>query len=145
MKTLSDTFYSRMFFLAGIWNIMIGMTGACAMDFSVALFFGPGAVTDQFIAVMSFRLFMVAIAIFGIGYCLVSRNLAANRGIVWLGLVCKMILFALFYYYFFTGRATVMAALTVTGDGVWSILFGLFLYRTGEGSSRRDAETQSGK
>jgi hypothetical protein len=133
MKTLGDVFYSRMFLFAGLWNLAIGMTGACAMDFSVALFFGPGAVTGDFIAAMSFRLFMVAIVTFGVGYCLVSRDLASNRGIVWLGLACKVILFVLFYYYFFTGRATILAALTVTGDGAWSVLFGIFLYQTGNG------------
>jgi hypothetical protein len=132
MKTLSDVFYFRMFFCAGLWNLAIGMTGACAMDFSIALFFGSGAVTGDFIAVMSFRLFMIAIVIFGIGYLMVSRNLAANRGIVWLGLVCKVILFLLFYYYFFTGRATALAALALAGDGAWSALFGLFLYQTRE-------------
>jgi hypothetical protein len=128
--TISDNNFSRMFVLAGLWNIGIGLTGACATDFSVALFFGPGAVTDAFLAALSFKLFMVAITVFGVGYYMVSRDLTMNRGIIWLGLACKMILFFLFNYLFFTGRATILAVLTVTGDFIWSLLFILFLYQT---------------
>ncbi len=130
MIAIKDTFYSRMFALAGLWNVCIGLTGLVFADFSVALFFGRTAVTGDFLGGLSFRLFMVAIITFGIGYCLVSRDLGLNRGIVSLGLACKMILFVMFTYYYFTGRATIMAALTVAGDLAWSVLFMVFLFRT---------------
>ncbi|HOO73194.1 MAG TPA: hypothetical protein PK926_15660 [Spirochaetota bacterium] len=137
MIPIKDSFYSSLFALAGLWNVAIGMTGLLFTDFSIALFYGPAAVTGDFVALLSFRLFMVAIIAFGIGYYLVSRDTGLNRGIVCLGLACKMILFAVYLCCYFTGRATVMAALAVTGDFLWSLLFGLFLYRTRK-SVRRD-------
>ena len=121
-----------MFALAGLWNLGIGLTGLFFTDFSVALFYGPAAVTDDFLGLVSFRLFMVAIVIFGIGYLLVSRELMLNRAVVWLGFLCKVILFLLFLYFFLNGKATLMAMLALTGDFAWSLLFGLFLYQTRE-------------
>lgn len=130
MKTESAVFFTKMFFLAGLWNLCIGLTGLFFTDFSVALFFGEGAVTSAFLAVVMFRLFMVAIMIFGLGYYLVSRELMLNRGIIWLGLISKIILFVIFIYFFFTGKATLIAALALSGDFLWSLLFLQFIYQT---------------
>ncbi len=131
MKMQSDSFFSKMFFLAGLWNLGIGLIGLFFTDFSVALFFGQNAVTANFLALVMFRLFMVAIIIFGIGYYIVSRALMLNRGIIWLGLVSKIILFVIFIFFFFTGKATLIAALALTGDFLWSLLFLLFIRQTG--------------
>ena len=121
MIAIKDTFYSRMFALAGLWNVCIGLTGLVFADFSVALFFGRTAVTGDFLGGLSFRLFMVAIITFGIGYCLVSRDLGLNRGIVSLGLACKMILFVMFTYYYFTAGLRYGCA-DGGGDLAWSVL-----------------------
>lgn len=130
MRTLSDNFYSKMFTLGALWNIGISLSGLLFYELTITLFFGPNAVVYNLISVMFYRLFMIAIIVFGIGYYIVSRDLSQNRAIVWLGLACKMILFIVFAFIFFTGKATVLAFLTLSGDFVWSLLFFLFLWQT---------------
>jgi hypothetical protein len=132
MKTLSDDIYKKLFALGALWNISIGLTGVLFYDFSATLFFGADAVAHNLMSVLFFKLLMTAIIAFGIGYYIVSRDLFLNRGIVWLGLVCKMILFAVFTWLFFDGQAQVMAFLAVLGDFAWSLLFILFLIQTKE-------------
>ncbi len=131
MKSISDTFFIRMFTLAGLWNAGIGLTGIFFTGFSIDLFFRSDPAAMEFVGVLMFRLFMVAVMIFGVGYYIVSRELMLNRGIIWLGLTSKITLFVLFMFFFITGRATLIAALAVTGDFLWSILFLLFIYQTG--------------
>ena len=130
MKTLSSNFFLKTFFFASLWNFSIGFIGILFTDFSIGLFFGPDAVTADFIAKLFFRLFMIAVIIFGAGYYIVSREITFNRGIVWLGLLSKLILFVVFLIYFITGSATLMALIAVTGDFLWAMIFILFLYQT---------------
>lgn len=130
MKLLNDNFYARVFLGAFIWNVCIGFTGVIFTDFSIALFFGDNAITGDFVANIFFRLFMVAVIIFGAGYYLVSRELMLNRGIIILGLASKIILFVIFMFFYISGKATIIAALAVTGDFLWSLLFIIFLKET---------------
>lgn len=130
MKTLSDTFFTRMFVLAGMWNAGIGLTGLFFTGFSISLFFGQREVFLDSAGLLMFRLFMVAVIIFGAGYYIVSRGLTLNRGIVCLGLASKIILFITFILLFIKGETTLLAALAVTGDFLWSLLFILFLNQT---------------
>jgi len=130
MKTMSSKFFLKTFLFASLWNVSIGLTGIFFTDFSIGLFFGPDAVTAGFLAELFFRLFMIAVIIFGAGYYIVSRDITLNRGIVWMGLVSKLILFVVFLIYYITGSATIMALLAVTGDFLWSLIFILFLYQT---------------
>lgn len=132
MTTFTDDFYARLLVLAALWNIAIGLSGAVLYELTITLFFGPGAVSYNLISVVFYRLFMVAVIAFGIGYFIVSRDLSRNRAVLWLGLACKMILFAVFSFLFFTGRATVLAFITLIGDLCWSLLMLLFLWQTRE-------------
>lgn len=126
----NNNFFKKMFFYAGLWNAGIGITGLTSPDFCTALFFGPDIITSEFTGRLMFRLFMTAVIIFGAGYYIVSRDLMLNRGIIWLGLTSKIILFTIFIYYYIIQKATLIAALAVTGDFLWSLLFILFLYQT---------------
>jgi hypothetical protein len=130
MKKMSNAFYTRLFSLGALWNICIGLTGVLFYEFSITLFFGSDAVAYNLISVMFYKLFMVAVIVFGVGYFFVSRDLTLNRGIVWLGLVSKIILFIVFTYHFIDGRATLLAFLTLFGDFIWSLFFILFLWQT---------------
>jgi len=132
MKVRSNGFFSKIFLLAALWNFSIGFIGIFFTDFSLSLFFGQSIAGTGFIAVLMFRLFMAAVIIFGLGYFIVSRDVMFNRGIIWLGLLSKLILFAVFIYLYFMGRTAFPAALAVTGDFLWSILFLLFLRQTVE-------------
>ena len=130
---MSNAFYTKLFSLGALWNVCIGLTGVVFYEFSVTLFFGSDAVAYNLISVMFYKLLMIAIIVFGVGYFIVSRDLALNRGIVWLGLVCKLILFFIFTYLFIGGRATLLAFLTLCGDFIWSLFFMLFLWQTKDG------------
>lgn len=130
MKTINDSLFKTIFILAGFWNFSIGITGILFTDFSIGLFFGPDAVTTDFLAILFFRLFMAAVMIFGAGYFIVSRELMLNRGIIWLGLGSKLLLFFIFLIFFILGNATLIAFLAVTGDFLWSLIFILFLHQT---------------
>jgi hypothetical protein len=127
---MNNAFYSRLFSLGAVWNICIGLTGVLFYEFSITLFFGSDAVAYNLISVMFYKLLMGVIIIFGVGYFIVSRDLTLNRGIVWLGLVSKMILFFIFTYLFFEGKATILAFFTLIGDFIWSMFFIMFLWQT---------------
>jgi predicted membrane-bound dolichyl-phosphate-mannose-protein mannosyltransferase len=76
---------------------------------------------------------MIAVIIFGAGYWAVSRDLLANRTVVWMGLIAKLLIFFTFVYYYILGQATWFSVFGCSGDFAFSILFILFLYQTKEG------------
>lgn len=133
MKKISNDHWRKMFFLGSLWNIGNGLLGLCFYDFTIRLFFGPEAVTDNFLALLFFRFFMIAVILFGVGYYVISRNLLANRAIIWMGLIAKLIIFFTFVYYYALGQATWFSVFGCSGDFVFSILFILFLYQTKNG------------
>ncbi len=134
MNRLSDLFYSRMYTLGALWNLGIGFIGIVFYDFSITLFFGPGTVADNLVSALFFRLFCTAVAVFGVGYYMVSRDLTSNRGIVWLGMASKILLFVIFTALFIAGEVTFLAFLALCGDMAWALLFILFLWQTREGA-----------
>ena len=135
MKKISADFWKKMFFVGALWNISIGLIGLCFYDFTIRLFFGPEAVANNFLALFFFRFFMIAVIIFGVGYYIVSRDLFANRAVVWLGLMAKLIIFFTFLYYYALGQAGWFSVFGSSGDFVFSILFVLFLYQTSGGQN----------
>lgn len=71
---------------------------------------------------------LMAIALFGLGYWMVARNPDANRGIVLLGLIGKLIVVAiLFGHYFLIGDVNFNLAGLSIGDIIYSGFFILFL------------------
>lgn len=133
MKKVSNDFWQKMFFIGSLWNIGIGLTGLCFYDLTITMFFGAQAVTDNLLAFIFFRFFMIAVILFGVGYYVVSRDLRANRAVVWLGLIAKLIIFFTFVYYYALGQATWFSVFGCSGDFVFSFLFILFLYQTKDG------------
>ena len=130
LNKLSDNFYSKMFTLAALWNICISFTGLVFRDFGLTLTFGSFSVevvTGHLLNLVFYNIFLIAIGIFGAGYYIVSRDLSLNRGIVWLGLVSKIIIFCLIMYCFVTDNAAIMGLLQIMGDLCWSVLFAFFL------------------
>lgn len=132
VRKISNEFWKKMFFLSSVWNIGIGLTGLCFYDFTIRLLFGPGAVTDNLLALIFYRFFMIAVILFGVGYYVVSRDLLANRAIIWLGLIAKLIIFFTLVYYYALGQATRFSVFGCSGDFVFSLLFILFLYQSKE-------------
>lgn len=133
MKKISNDLWQKMFFLGSLWNIGIGLIGLCLYNIAITMFFGAAAVTDNLLALIFFRFFMIAVILFGIGYYIVSRDLSGNRAVVWLGLIAKLIIFFTLVYYYTLGQATWFSVFAVSGDFVFSIFFILFLYQTKDG------------
>jgi hypothetical protein len=122
-----------MFFVGALWNISIGLFGLFLYDFSIKMLFGAQAVTGNLLTLIFFRFFMIAVIIFGAGYYIISRDLSANRAVVWMGLAAKLIIFFTFVYYYILGQATWFSVFGCSGDFAFSILFILFLYQTKDG------------
>ena len=133
MKKINTDLWQKMFFIGSLWNISIGLFGLFFYDFAIKMLFGAQAVTDNLLALIFFRFFMIAVIIFGAGYWAVSRDLLANRAVVWMGLIAKLLIFFTFVYYYILGPATWFSVFGCSGDFAFSILFILFLYQTKEG------------
>ncbi|MDD5711427.1 MAG: hypothetical protein PHY31_01565 [Smithellaceae bacterium] len=146
MNKIRVDLWQKMFFLGSLWNLCIGITSILFTNFILAMLFkapmmdnimafinGTLPAVDNLQTLIFFRFFMAAVIIFGIGYYWVSRDLLANRAVVWLGLVSKLIIFFTFVYYFALGQAAWFSVLVCSGDFIFSILFILFLYQTKDG------------
>jgi hypothetical protein len=133
MKKINTDLWQKMFFIGSLWNISIGLIGLCFYNLAITMFFGAKAATDNLLALIFFRFFMIAVILFGIGYYVVSRDLLANRAVVWLGLIAKLIIFFTFVYYYALGQASWFSVFGCSGDFAFSILFILFLFQTKDG------------
>jgi hypothetical protein len=124
---LDQNQYSDIFKLGAAWNLAVGLGNLAFFKTSMRLFFGKSAMTDSVVATLPLRFFYIAIAIFGWGYYMVSKDLKKNRGIVWMGIVCKVIIFGFFAWYFRLGKLKLLPMLAGCVDLVFTVLFGMFL------------------
>lgn len=127
---MSDRFFSRMFFLAALWNLAVALAGLVSYETQFKLTFGAEAYTSDFHQALLFRSFMLSVLLFGVGYYLVSRDTSQNRAIVWLGAAGKILVFAFFTEAFIHDKATIVAVGVSFGDLLWALLFFWFLYQT---------------
>ena len=130
MKKISTDFWQKMFFVGSLWNISIGLTSLLLTDFIIMMMFGKAPMTENLSAFINgtvpvvdnlqtlifFRFFMIAVILFGIGYYWVSRDLLANRAVIWLGLVAKLMIFFTFAYYYALGQSSCFSVLICSGD-----------------------------
>lgn len=147
MANVKTGFWQKMFFVGSLWNISIGVTGILLTDFIIMMLFGKAPMTENLAAVFNgtvpamdnlqtlifFRFFMIAVILFGIGYYWVSRDLLANRAVIWLGLVAKLMIFFTFTYYYALGQSSLFSVLICSGDFIFSIFFAAFLWKTKDG------------
>lgn len=127
---MNDTLYRKIFLLGGLWNIGMGVFGLVFYDFATRLLLGVQALNGNFYQVLFFKIFMLAVIIFGIGYCSIAKDLTRNRVVIWLGMAAKLLLFGIFTWCFIIGQATFLAFLTLSGDFLWAIVFFRFLQLT---------------
>ncbi len=125
MGILSEKSRSDIFRLGAAWNLAVGLGNLTFFKTSMRLFFGKASVTDNVAATLPLRFFYIAIAIFGWGYYMVSRDLTKNRGIIFMGMASKVIIFGFFAYYFRLKKLKPVAMLAACIDLVFTLLFGL--------------------
>lgn len=147
MGNVKTGFWRKMFFVGSLWNIGIGVTSLLFTDFIIMMMFGKAPMTENLSAFINgtvpvmdnlqtlifFRFFMIAAILFGTGYYWVSRDLLANRAVIWLGLVAKLMIFFTFAYYYALGQSSSFSILICSGDFIFSIFFAAFLWKTKDG------------
>ena len=141
MHIFNDRFFRIMFQTGSFYNLLVGLTGILFYNFTIKMMFGPEALDDSFVAAIFFRMFMLAVVIFGIGYFIVSMDLKNNHGIVWLGAISKVIVCAKMGYFYISGLATNFVLIGIFPDVVFTVLFLIFL---GNGSKRDGCMARSG-
>ncbi len=136
MKRISDKVYTRMFFIAALWNFSFSIPGMLFPKYSLTLIFGPemdqSLILGNYYAYTFFFAWWATVFLFGLGYYFVSRNITKNRGIIWMGIYGKLAVFFSFTYSYFTGLSTIISFLSCTGDFLFTMLFLLFLWQTRE-------------
>jgi hypothetical protein len=130
MSLVQEKTYRDMFFVGALWNLMVGLGNLTLFKTSVRLLFGKEAVTRAVVATLPLRFFYTAVAIFGWGYYMVSRDLKSNRGIVWMGITAKVIIFSAFAWYYRLRKIGILALLAGCVDLVFTAGFALFLWDT---------------
>ncbi len=118
------TFWRGLFAFAAFYNLAVGgaMLAAPARIAAQLGVSGTGA---------AYAMLMVGlmIAVFGVGYAIVSAAPAKNRGIVWMGAIGKIGAAALAAVQFNAGVIPFNTFLLGMGDLVFVAMFALFLWR----------------
>ena len=126
---MSDRVYRWIFLIGSIFNISVGLLLIIFTRLSIEVFFGPQADPDNRLTILFYRMFMMAVIVFGIGYFLVYLDLTKNRGIVLLGALSKLILVAVSVVLVLGGDATTYLLLAVAPDFLFTLVFCLFLWQ----------------
>ena len=117
----SDAYCKRLFTIGAVWN-----WGVAALLTSLAVFELPALgwflneVPESF---LWFYLFMGVVAVFGLGYYWVAQDVERNRNIIKMGVLGKLIVFALVIPAWLSGEVTLLGAASATVDLVFTILF----------------------
>ena len=120
-------FWRWTFIAASAWNLCGCVLGMFCYEFSIDLLFGAAAGPESFRAELFFRLFVAAVGVFGLGYFMVAKKLEANRDIVWLGLIAKLLVFVTLFVCFIQGLVTAWFLTIAIVDFLWSLIFIAFL------------------
>jgi len=120
---LSDSFFKRMFLVASLWNLL----GCLFLFFLSGLVFGAHSMGKP-VPPLFCQAWLALAFVFGIGYYLVYKDMYANKNIVILGIIGK-ILFAMIFAVnmFFYPNIPKIFWVAVGGDAVFVILFLMFL------------------
>ena len=91
MDQLTKGKYSKLFFIGAIYNLSLAGTCLLLPKLSNKLVFGFKSVITYGATTFALRLMWALVFIYGIGYYFVSLDPEKNRGIVWMGLIGKLV------------------------------------------------------
>ena len=117
----SDAYCRRLFTIGAIWN-----WGVAALLTSLAAFELPALawfLNDVPESFLWFYLFMGIVAVFGLGYYWVGQDVQRNRNIIKMGVLGKLIVFALVIPAWLSGEVTLLGAASAAVDLVFTFLF----------------------
>lgn len=110
----TEGYYKKMFFISAIWNWVASLTFAIGWKFLFPLF---GMALPNYL--VFYMLFLGLCFVYGIGYFWVSRDISNNHGIVRMGIIGKLVVFAGFLIAWYMGEL----ALIIVGAGVVDLIF----------------------
>lgn len=128
-----------MFAVAALWNLAIGLAFALEPAEMLRRSAKPAAGSDSSISVATLspeitptevwlaRDFGVCVAIFGIGYAMVSISPERHSGILVLGIIGKTYVVLMGGYRLLTGQVAASLAIPFAGDGLFAVLFLIYL------------------
>src|SRR5271169_6723863 len=115
------TYYKRLFYGAAIFNWLAAATVIAKASFPTLI--AMDSPFDPF----GGQVFGLMAAVFGYGYFLVARDPSRNEGIVWMGIVGKLLIFALFLTHAIAGTFPFVLVIPTLGDVIFAFLFLEFL------------------
>ncbi len=116
---MSDTFWIRLFLIAGLYNLLAGLP--LLIDPSIlAWASGFKLPTGDWLFL---RMTGAFVTVFAIGYFMVSSDLVRHRSIVVLGVIGKLAAFALLTIYLINGAIPFRAFLIGVGDLIFALFF----------------------
>lgn len=126
---MKEKYYRIMFLVAGIWAIAVSFPYVFIYEkaFPMAGMKVPG---DPVWFVFS----SLCVTVFGIGYIIVSRDIAKNRGIVVMGVIGKIMVFCVFLFYTLKGSLSPLFMVNAATDLAFAALFLEFLIYTRNGN-----------
>jgi hypothetical protein len=122
-----NLYYRFLFLAAAIWNWVAALVSVLVLANPVLRpYLGIASPADR----LSINLFALSVAVFGLGFYWVSRDITANRDLVKLAAIGKPVVFALFVTHAWLGDIPWMLALPSLGDLILGLLFVEFLRYT---------------
>jgi hypothetical protein len=127
MTDTSSRKWSLMFLAAAVFNFAMGgpIFFASSWSYQLAYEASPTESTLRFWGDFGFSVLLI-----GVGYLMVSRDLIRNRGIVWLGIFAKLFDVVALSWRASHGVARPIVLFPAAIDGIFVILFVLFLRST---------------
>ena len=118
-------YYKNLFLISAIWNLIVGLVFIVLSPLadSLTTMFGMEVLPS----LVFYHSFFGIVAVFGIGYYLVARDITKNHGIVVLGTITKLYVFILYLIYFILGYSNFLPILFVIVDLIFACLFVEFL------------------
>jgi hypothetical protein len=116
--------YKRLFFIAALWNLVLGFMFLVFFSQLMNLFGMPTPPRE----LTAFHQMGILLAmVYGIGYYMVSRELYSHNGIVIMGIIGKVMVFFLFLYHMIFSGLHFLVFLVGIGDLIFALLFIKFL------------------
>jgi hypothetical protein len=116
-----------MFVWAALFNFAFGFPIMFATAWCYRIAFRTPLPEGDVMALRFWSDFGFAVTLIGVGYYLVSRNVAANHGLVWLGVFAKLFDVTILTYRWAVGLAKPIVLVPAVVDGAFVILFLVFL------------------
>lgn len=112
-------YYKYLLIVGAMWNLVL------AIPMLIMSFLGASGFTGA--SLMYYQGFFIAVIIFGCGYLTVGLNLDENHGLIFFGVIGKILVFIFFLVYAVQGHIPFYMVLAGVGDLVFAVFFIEFL------------------